>query len=279
MKKITIIWGVFFHCLWLIGTIGTVFVTGKTPLFSALLSIFFFWGFFLLMGFIIPNKGHGKKNNIFWCCFGNIIGIIYVLFRSRHSSFYLNKLTKLIENNVLPSSYEKELINKSGFNDKHPLWSKYNLLINEESSKKREQAQWEREQEAKVAERQKKKNEEAKKMREEAKIMRAEKKKKREQEKKNKLLAFKKKYGADAVTKALAGKIWVNMSFELYRKAQVMLPNGRKYGKKFENVVSGEERHTYRFDPYENRQGKISYNYEITTKDGLISGWKNLETN
>lgn len=135
-----------------------------------------------------------------------------------------------------------------------------------------------KEQETKAAERQKKKNEEAKKMREEAKIMRAEKKKKREQEKKNKLLAFKKKYGADA-TKALAGKIWVNMSFELYRKAQVMLPNGRKYGKKFENVVSGEERHTYRFDPYENRQGKISYNYEITTKDGLISGWKNLETN
>ena len=35
-------------------------------------------------------------------------------------------------------------------------------------------------------------------------------------------------------------------------------PKGRKFGKKFENVVNGE--HTYRFDPYENRQGKTSYN-------------------
>ena len=46
--------------------------------------------------------------------------------------------------------------------------------------------------------------------------------------------------------------------------------------KKFENVVNGEERHTYRFDPYENRQGKISYNYEITTKNVLITGCKEL---
>ena len=142
-----------------------------------------------------------------------------------------------------------------------------------------------KEQEAKAAERQKKQNEEAKKRKEETKkrkeeekIKRAKEREKREQEKKNRLLAFKKKYGADA-TKALAGKIWVNMSFKLYREAQVLRPRGRKFGKKFENVVNGEERHTYRFDPYENRQGKISYNYEITTKDGLISGWKNLETN
>ena len=91
-------------------------------------------------------------------------------------------------------------------------------------------------------------------------------------------MAFKKKYGEDA-TKALDGKIWVNMSFELYRQAQVIRPKGKKFGKKFENVVNGEERHKYRFDPYENRQGKTSYNYEIDTKAGLITGWKNLEDN
>ena len=90
-----------------------------------------------------------------------------------------------------------------------------------------------------------------------------------------KLLAFKKKYSDDA-TKALAGKIWLNMPFELYSEAQAIRPNGRKFGKMFENVVNGEERHTYKFDPYENRQGKISYNYEITTKNGLITGWKEL---
>jgi len=139
-----------------------------------------------------------------------------------------------------------------------------------------------KEQEAKAAEIQKKQNEEAKKSKEEAKkrkeeekIKRVKEREKREQEKKNRLLAFKKKYGTDA-TKALAGKIWVNMSFELYRQAQVIRPKGRKFGKKFENVVNGEERHTYRFDPYENRQGKISHKYEITTKNDLITGWKEL---
>ena len=93
-----------------------------------------------------------------------------------------------------------------------------------------------------------------------------------------KLLAFKKKYGADA-TKALAGKIWTNMSFQLYREAQLLRPSGRKFGKKFENVVNGEERHKYRFDSYKNRQGKTSYNFELDTKAGLITGWKNLEDN
>ena len=67
------------------------------------------------------------------------------------------------------------------------------------------------------------------------------------------------------------------MPFELYREAQAIRPQGRKFGKKFENVVNGEERHKYRFDPYQNRQGKTSYNYEIDTKAGLI--WKNLEDN
>ena len=89
---------------------------------------------------------------------------------------------------------------------------------------------------------------------------------------------LKKKYGEDA-TRALAGKIWVSMPFELYREAQAVRPEGRKFGKKFENVVNGEERHKYRFDPYQNRQGKTSYNYEIDTKAGLITGWKNLEDN
>ncbi len=90
---------------------------------------------------------------------------------------------------------------------------------------------------------------------------------------------LKKKYGNEDATRALAGKIWVNMPFELYREAQAIRPEGRKFGKKFENVVNGEERHKYRFDPYENRQGKTSYNYEIDTKAGLITGWKNLEDN
>ena len=127
---------------------------------------------------------------------------------------------------------------------------------------------------AMLAEQEKKKKEQKKYAEERAKQKMALAKAKREEHNK-KLLAFKKKYGEDA-TKALAGKIWVNMSFELYRQAQVIRPKGRKFGKKFENVVNGEERHTYRFDPYENRQGKISYNYEITTKNGLITGWKEL---
>ena len=50
----------------------------------------------------------------------------------------------------------------------------------------------------------------------------------------------------------------------------------REFGKKFENVVNGEERHKYRFDPYENRQGKISYKFEVDTKAGVITGWKEL---
>ena len=69
------------------------------------------------------------------------------------------------------------------------------------------------------------------------------------------------------------------MPFELYREAQAIRPEGRKFGKKFENVVNGEERHKYRFDPYQNRQDKTSYNYEVDTKAGLITRWKNLEDN
>ena len=92
------------------------------------------------------------------------------------------------------------------------------------------------------------------------------------------------KYGSDDATKALAGKIWVNMPFNLFHDAHKLMiengiPNGRKFGKKFENVVNGEERHKYRFDSYKNRQGKTSYNFEVDTKAGLITGWKNLEDN
>ena len=125
-----------------------------------------------------------------------------------------------------------------------------------------------------LAEQEKKKKEQKKYAEERAKQKMALAKAKREEHNK-KLLAFKKKYSDDA-TKALAGKIWLNMPFELYSEAQAIRPNGRKFGKMFENVVNGEERHTYKFDPYENRQGKISYNYEITTKNGLITGWKEL---
>ena len=125
-----------------------------------------------------------------------------------------------------------------------------------------------------LAEQKKKKKEQKKYAEERAKQKMALAKAKREEHNK-KLLAFKKKYSDDA-TKALAGKIWLNMPFELYSEAQAIRPNGRKFGKMFENVVNGEERHTYKFDPYENRQGKISYNYEITTKNGLITGWKEL---
>tara|TARA_X000000368_G_C22910990_1_gene658551 strand:- start:182 stop:856 length:675 start_codon:yes stop_codon:yes gene_type:complete len=94
-------------------------------------------------------------------------------------------------------------------------------------------------------------------------------------------LSLKNKYGNEDATKALAGKIWVNMPFNLFHDAHKLMiengiPNGRKFGKKFQNVVNGEERHKYRFDPYENRQGKTSYNYEVDTKAGLITGWKEL---
>ncbi len=93
--------------------------------------------------------------------------------------------------------------------------------------------------------------------------------------------SLKNKYGSEDANKALAGKIWVNMPFNLFHDAHKLMiengiPNGRKFGKKFENVVNGEERHKYRFDPYENRQGKTSYNYEVDTKAGLITGWKEL---
>ena len=93
--------------------------------------------------------------------------------------------------------------------------------------------------------------------------------------------SLKNKYGSEDATKALAGKIWVNMPFNLFHDAHKLMiengiPNGRKFGKKFENVVNGEERHKYRFDPYKNRQGKTSYNYEVDTKAGLITGWKEL---
>ena len=94
-------------------------------------------------------------------------------------------------------------------------------------------------------------------------------------------LSLKNKYGSEDATKALAGKIWVNMPFNLFHDAHKLMiengiPNGRKFGKKFENVVNGEERHKYRFDPYENRQGKISYKFEVDTKAGVITGWKEL---
>ena len=205
----------------------------------------------------IEKKGYSKQNNLFWIIVGGLLGYIYVVVRRSNPAKYLAILIDKLDKNIIPSS---ELIQDSGFSSKHPLWKKYlELKSNKAQAAKR------------LAEKRKKEDEESKKRK-------AEEREKREQEKKNRLLALKKKYGEDA-TKALAGKIWVNMSFELYRQAQVMRPKGRKFGKKFENVVNGEERHTYRFDPYENRQGKISYNYEITTKDGLISGWKNLETN
>ena len=205
----------------------------------------------------VDEKGYSKLNNILWVIFASLGGIYHITTRKISPTKCLNILINKLDKNIIPSS---ELIKDSGFSSKHPLWKKYLEL----KSNKAQAAKT-------LAEKRKKEAEEAKKRK-------AEEKKKREEKKKNRLLAFKKKHGTDA-TKALAGKIWVNMSFELYREAQVLRPRGRKFGKKFENVVNGEERHTYRFDPYENRQGKISYNYEITTKDGLISGWKNLETN
>ena len=205
----------------------------------------------------VDEKGYSKLNNILWVTFASLGGTYHITTRKINPTKCLNILINKLDKNIIPSS---ELIQDSGFSSKHPLWNKYlELKSNKAQAAKR------------LAEKRKREAEEAKKRK-------AEEREKREQEKKNRLLAFKKKYGADA-TKALAGKIWVNMPFELYREAQVLRPRGRKFGKKFENVVNGEERHTYRFDPYENRQGKISYNYEITTKDGLISGWKNLETN
>ena len=146
----------------------------------------------------------------------------------------------------------------------------------EEKRKAREKER-EEETKARLAEQEKKKKEQKKYAEERAKQKMALAKAKREEHNK-KLLAFKKKYSDDA-TKALAGKIWLNMPFELYSEAQAIRPNGRKFGKMFENVVNGEERHKYRFDPYKNRQGKTSYNYEVDTKAGLITGWKNLEDN
>ena len=202
----------------------------------------------------IEKKGYSKWNNINWIAVGGLLGYIYVMQRRSNSEKYLAILIDKLNKNIIPSS---ELIKDSGFGSKHPLWNKYlELKSNKANADK------------KLAEKRKRKAEETKKRK-------AEEKEKREEEKKNRLLAFKKKYGEDA-TKALDGKIWVNMSFELYRQAQVIRPKGRKFGKKFENVVNGEERHKYRFDPYENRQGKTSYNFEVDTKDGLITGWKEL---
>ena len=150
----------------------------------------------------------------------------------------------------------------------------------EEKRKAREKER-EEEKKARLAEQEKKKEENIKWQKKYGEKIAKQKmalaKAKREEHNK-KLLAFKKKYGADA-TKALAGKIWTNMSFQLYREAQLLRPSGRKFGKKFENVVNGEERHKYRFDSYKNRQGKTSYNFEVDTKAGLITGWKNLEDN
>ena len=108
---------------------------------------------------------------------------------------------------------------------------------------------------------------------------REETRKKLAEEKQKKILTLSNKFGKEEVNKALRGKIWTNMSFQLYREAQLLRPSGRKFGKKFENVVNGEERHKYRFDSYKNRQGKTSYNFEVDTKAGFITGWKNLEGN
>ena len=80
-----------------------------------------------------------------------------------------------------------------------------------------------------LAEQEKKKKEQKKYAEERAKQKMALAKAKREEHNK-KLLAFKKKYSDDA-TKALAGKIWLNMPFELYSEAQAIRPNGRKFGK------------------------------------------------
>lgn len=195
----------------------------------------------------IEKKGYSKRNNLFWIVVVGFPGYIYVIQRRGNTAKYLPILIDKLNKNIIPST---ELIQDSGFTSKHPLWKKYlKLKSNKAQASKR------------LAEKRKREGEEAKK--------------KKALEKKNRLLAFKKKYGEDA-TKALAGKIWLNMSFELYRQAQVIRPKGRKFGKKFENVVNGEERHKYRFDPYENRQGKTSYNYEVDTKAGLITGWKEL---
>ena len=202
----------------------------------------------------IEKKGYSKRNNLFWIVVVGLPGYIYVIQRRGNTAKYLPILIDKLNKNIIPSS---ELIQDSGFTSKHPLWKKYlKLKSNKAQAAKR------------LAEKRKREGEEAKKKK-------ALEKKKKALEKKNRLLAFKKKYGEDA-TKALAGKIWLNMSFELYRQAQVIRPKGRKFGKKFENVVNGEERHKYRFDPYENRQGKTSYNYEVDTKAGLITGWKEL---
>ena len=245
MRKGVIFWGLF----WLIGNLLAIEKEEDVAPYFALYFTFFTLGLFLK-----PKRGYSRLNNAFWVSFANVAGIIFIFFREKSPKVHLNDLIIQLEKNELPN---KVLIKKSGFNSNHPLWKKYNELKKSKDEANRRAA------------------EKAKKAAAEAKIKKAKEREKREQEKKNRLLALKKKYGADA-TKALAGKIWVNMSFELYRQAQVMRPKGRKFGKKFENVVNGEERHTYRFDPYENRQGKISYNYEITTKNDLITGWKEL---
>ena len=129
---------------------------------------------------------------------------------------------------------------------------------------------------AKVKEAKRKADQAAKKAREEAKRQAAEAKKKLEEKKQKKILTLTNKFGKEELTKALKGKIWANMSFQLYKEAQELSTSGREFGKKFENVVNGEERHKYRFDPYENRQGKISYKFEVDTKAGVITGWKEL---
>jgi len=78
------------------------------------------------------------------------------------------------------------------------------------------------------------------------------------------------KYGQEVGEKLFKKELFVGMTFEMLKEIKP------KHSKKVSNVTNGKETIKLYYGIEKNRLGNDSYNFEVTLKDGLVAGWKDL---
>jgi hypothetical protein len=80
------------------------------------------------------------------------------------------------------------------------------------------------------------------------------------------------KYGEDIGNKLFRKEFFIGMSYEMLVEVKP------KHDKKVSNITNGKETIKLYYGIKKNRLGNDSYNFEVTLKEGLVVGWKDLST-
>ncbi len=80
------------------------------------------------------------------------------------------------------------------------------------------------------------------------------------------------KFGTEIAEKILSKSVWEGMTVEMLIESQ------GEWEEKSESFSKGVSKVKYFYDYSENRLGNASYDYEVSTEDGIVVGWKDRRT-